>query len=534
MKVLLVQPPVEDFYDTSIRTYPMGLLCLASKIKDICDVSIADYRHGKKRMLQDHPFPELKPFYLRDGYTPFSLFGSYYRFGISRDEIEKDIKERMPDVVAISSLFTTYVEEALDVAEIAKKVSPGIITVMGGNHPTLFPEHCLASPHVDYVIRGEGETALYKFVIALKEREINKMERIQGLCGKKGDGCFISPPAVEEDIDIIPDRTLVHSGDYRIGKRNYTFFLTSRGCPFHCAFCGKPHVPYRKRSLASIETEIAQCVDLGLEAVDFEDDMLNLDIPFFHAILDRFRGTGINLSAMNGLYAGSLDTPTLDRMHEAGFLRLNLSLVDASKTVLQDQKRLLPPHIDELLDHLDSSPFLTETHFIIGLPSQKPDDVIETMIYLMGKRLLPGPSVYYLAPGSALFDSICGPQWQQHIKDMRSSALFPSSPFFPRETLFTFMKLTRFINFAKSAIDSDPSIKELADIPDAQICKTRPHDAHIVKTLITEKRFLRFDSRLDGYIDEPQDKNLLSRFFEKSRGKTIKGFKTNRNILFDK
>ncbi len=44
MKVLLVQPPIEDFYDTSIRTYPLSLLYIATKIKDICDVSIVDFR----------------------------------------------------------------------------------------------------------------------------------------------------------------------------------------------------------------------------------------------------------------------------------------------------------------------------------------------------------------------------------------------------------------------------------------------------------------------------------------------------------
>lgn len=59
MKVLLVQPPIEDFYDTSIRTYPLSLLCLATKIKDICHVSVADFRSNKRRMLKAHPFPGL-------------------------------------------------------------------------------------------------------------------------------------------------------------------------------------------------------------------------------------------------------------------------------------------------------------------------------------------------------------------------------------------------------------------------------------------------------------------------------------------
>ena len=440
MKVLLVQPPIEDFYDTTIRTYPLSLLCLATKIKDICDVSIVDCRSNKKRMLKQHPFPELKSFYRANVYTPFSLFHSYSRFGMDNDEIRQIIEAHKPDIVGISSLFTTYADEALDVARIVKETDARIITIMGGNHPTLFPEHCLHSPHVDYVIRGEGETPLYELITQLKTGNRKEIDNIPGVSFRKSAGFHISDISIEDNIDLIPDRSLINSADYRIGRRPYTFFLTSRGCPFQCAFCGKPPVPYRKRTQTSIEEEIRQCVELGIEAVDFEDDMLNLDIPFFNSILESFKDTGIVLSAMNGLYAETLNKETLDNMYDAGFRRLNFSLVDTSEDIHHIQKRAFPAHLAGLLTDLEPTPFLVEAHFIIGLPGQKPDDSIDTLIYLMGKRLLPGPSVYYLAPGSPLFNAACGNDWQKYIKVMRSSALYPSNPLFPRETLFTFMK----------------------------------------------------------------------------------------------
>ena len=144
MKVLLVQPPIEDFYDTAIRTYPLSLLYLATKIKDICDVSIVDFRSNKKRMLKVHPFPELKTFYRsRRLYTIFSFpFLLPIRHGQRRNQAES-IETHKPDIVGISSLFTTYAEEALDVARIVKETDAHIVTIMGGTHPTLFPEHCL-------------------------------------------------------------------------------------------------------------------------------------------------------------------------------------------------------------------------------------------------------------------------------------------------------------------------------------------------------------------------------------------------------
>ena len=121
MKVLLVQPPVQDFYDTDVRLQPIGLAYLKAAIRkhlpDI-DVTIQDYHSGCGR--QTVPIPkELR--YLAEYYpvadkSPFSTFHQYYHFGKSFDQIESEIAALNPDVVGISCLFTPYYREALEVA----------------------------------------------------------------------------------------------------------------------------------------------------------------------------------------------------------------------------------------------------------------------------------------------------------------------------------------------------------------------------------------------------------------------------------
>jgi len=528
VKVLFVQPPIEDFYDTSIRTYPLSLLYLATGIRDVADVAIKDMRTGRKREAPGgNPFPGLAPYYREGVRTPFSFFGRYYRFGLGEKEVRAEIAEEKPDVVCISSLFTTYALEALEVARLAKEVGRGVTTVMGGIHPTLFPRHALQSPWVDYVIRGEGETPLFELVEALSKGGTGRKSPIGGLCFKEGSGFYISEPHAEKDIDAVPDRGLLDASRYRIGKKNYTFLLTSRGCPFHCAFCGRPSIPYRKRSLESIEREAASLKGLDIGAVDFEDDMLTLDPLFFRAVLKLFEGSGLTLSAMNGIYSERLDKTTLERMYEAGFRRLNFSLVDISRSVAEKQKRLFSSNFLSLLPWLEDSPYLVETHFIVGLPGQTPDEILDTMIFLMGKRLLPGPSVFYLAPGSPVFDEYAGPDWEGKIKSLRSSAMLPVNPLLPRETLFTFMKLTRFINYAKNTADRDPGVSDLTDIPAAA---ADPVDREIVSALLTEKRFVSFDLRRKEFMEEPQDRALVKRFFERAEGLNIKGFRTSNSL----
>ena len=177
----------------------------------------------------------------------------------------------------------------------------------------------------------------------------------------------------------------------------------------------------------SIENEVDQIDEMGIKAIDFEDDMLNLDITFFQSVLDIMKGRGIELSAMNGLYSQTLDIDTLTKMQEAGFSRLNFSLVDTSHAVHATQRRAYPANFLKILDWLEASSFMVEAHFIIGLPGQAPADIIDTLIFLMGKRVLPGPSIYYPAPGSLLFDSLCGDP-STSFRYCRSSVMFEANP----------------------------------------------------------------------------------------------------------
>jgi radical SAM superfamily enzyme YgiQ (UPF0313 family) len=535
VKVLLVQPPIEDFYSTGIRTYPLPLLYLATKVRNICDVSVIDFKTKRKpKVIHGNPFPELSDYYEAGTYSPLSLFTRYYRFGESIDTIKQRIYDEEPDLIAISALFTPYFAEALEIARVAKEISSEIITVLGGTHPTVFPEHTLNSGHVDYVVRGEGETPFFQLVSLLQAGRTDALADVSGLCYRQRDGSLhLSGIHSEKDISMAADRTFLDSGEYLINKRPYTFFLTSRGCPFHCSFCGKPPVPYRKRSLTSIEEELEDCLRLNIRAIDFEDDMLTYDIALFNQILDVLKGQDLTLSAMNGIYAESLTEGTLDKMLASGFNRLNFSLVDINSSVASGQKRHLPNRFIDLLPYLESSPFLTETHFIIGLPEQKPDDVIGTLLFLMSKRVLPGPSVFYLAPGSSLFNNAADRDEAKRMQSLRSSYMMEVNPLFPRNTIYTLMKLTRFINFVKNCLDREPSLHKLSDLTEFLKSGKEEIDKEILGTLLAEKRLIRYDLQKRTLTDEPQDRNILERFFRMAKSAKIKGFKTDNSLLVD-
>jgi anaerobic magnesium-protoporphyrin IX monomethyl ester cyclase len=532
MKVLLIQPPIEDFYDTAIRTYPLGLLYVAARVADIADVALLDARTGKRYTLPRHQLPELTPYYTDSVSTPFSFFSRYSHYGMTRDEIANAVVREDPDVVGIGSMCSAYEKQAREVAETVKKVRRDMVTVMGGVHPTLFPEHILRDPNVDYCIRGEGETPFFELVAALIDGRIKDPTRINGLCFKNNGTLHISESNMEINVDILPRRSLVRADDYRISKRRYAFLLTSRGCPFSCGFCGKPPFPYRRRSLSSIEEEIEECKTLGIEAIDFEDDMLNLDRSFFTDVLSLFTGRDFTLSAMNGIYPGNMDLPTLAQMDKAGFRRLNFSLVDIAPSVLDGQNRKEQQSFICLLPFLESSPFLVEVHFIIGLPGQEPQSLLDTLLFLMERRLLLGPSIFYLSPGSAICGTAGGDS-DIPFDTMRSSFMIPFNPLFPRTVTFTFVKLVRFINYTKQVIDRNDTITRASDLLDGGTMLRDEQSQTILRLLLHDKRLVRYDARYHSLTDEPVEQRLIKSFFEKAKGKTIKGYRSNRSLVLD-
>lgn len=529
MNILCVQPPVEDFYDTSIRTYPLGLLYLAAAVSDMATVHVADLRTGyPPKMISPgkHPFPDLAPFYRDDITSPFGLFRRYQRFGATTDQIASLIASATPDLLAVSSLFSAYSAQALEVAAIAKAIDPAIITVLGGIHPTLFPREVLAHGSVDYVIRGEGETPFRRLAEALTQGRRNDMASIPGLSFREAKGVHIGSVHHEQTMDLIPDRTIVDPSRYRIGRRTITSVATSRGCPFHCAFCGKPPGPYRTRSLTTIGDEADQIMELGIEAVDFTDDMLTLDRKRFAAVLDIYAPRRLTLSAMNGLYAETLNENILNLMFAAGFRRLNFSLVDLAPAVLATEGRNALPKLLDLLPWLETSPFLTEVHFIAGLPGQRPAELLETLLFLMEKRVLLAPSIFYAAPGSPHFGSSAAIPFSH----MRSSAMFGSSPQWTKPALATIVRLSRFITYVKGIIDRTDGIETLHDVIAFLATEGRTSEREILSALYNDGQFMAARKRGKGLVVEIGERDLVRLFFERARGKRIKGFKSSRSI----
>ncbi len=460
-KILLIQPPIRDFYLTAKRTIPYGLMCIASALRrEGFAVEMFDGLAAGRSRIIDRP-PEmayLDPYYGREDRSPFGLFHHFKHFGYSFEHIGAVARDSGAFLVGIASLFTPYAGEALETARAVKRFHPDCAVVLGGHHPAALPAAVLADPAVDYVIRGEGEAALPVLAKALKGGM--DVGTVPGIGFRKGDGgLHLSAPAMMPDPDDypLPALDLMKHAFYRRAGGGSAVVTASRGCPLKCSYCclaGSP-LTYRRRSVASVTAEIERAVnDFGAGFIDFEDENLTLNREWARRLLaeirGRFRGRNLELRAMNGLYPPSLDAEMIRLMKTAGFRTLNLSL---GSTSLSQLRRFNRP---DVRDGLERSLVLAAevgleavTYIIVGAPGQSPRESAADLNYLAERPTLAGVSVFYPAPGSADYAACeAAGLLPERFSLMRASAL-PISHATDRTGAATLLRLGRMLNFMK-------------------------------------------------------------------------------------
>jgi radical SAM superfamily enzyme YgiQ (UPF0313 family) len=474
MKVLLIQPPVQDFYDTDVRLQPIGLCYLKAAVKkhlsDV-DVIIKDYHGGCGRRTVAVP-KELR--YLADYYaaadkSPFSTFHQYYHFGKSFEEIEAEIAEIRPDIVGISSLFTPYYREVLEVAGRVKK-RLNVPVIVGGSHASAAPESLLSSSNVDYVIRGEGEKPFVEFLKYLKGKQ--RIERVPNLAYKSRGETILNPISDNFPIEelSIPDFSDLSPTSYTLAGKPMTFMITSRSCPHKCSFCSVHttfSTNYRRRSLENVLEEIELRYQQGYRVIDFEDDNLtyykNTFKELCRRLIARFPNREIEFVAMNGISYLSLDEELLGLMFQAGFSHLNLALVSSDKTVRETTKR---PHTLEaylkVVHKAAQLGFKIVSYQILGLPNESLESMIQTLAFNARLPLLLGASPFYRTPASPIARGLDLTE-DDYVK-ARLTAMAVETDEFSRADIYTLFITTRIINFLKGLrLSTSTDVNRLLD-----------------------------------------------------------------------
>lgn len=426
MKVLLINPPQENLLTVGIPSpvekrgyYPtIGLLFVAA---------YCTQRTNHEISVLDAPLEK-----------------------VSFDGLERIIREEEPDIVGISAMSFTL-HNCVKTAGIVKKVSSYIPVVFGGIHVTLFPYESIGLANVDYAVAGEGEVALAELLNSLENKD--ELKSVKGLLYKEnGNVVYTGPRPLIDDLDRLPfpERKLTPYKNFYSMRKNTTAttMITSRGCPYQCAFCihGKKR-DFRSRSPKNVVEEMKVCLAMGIGEFYIYDDTFTYDRERVLEICSRIINDRLNIEWSAMTRVDKVDYELMRRMKEAGCTRIRLGIEAGTDEIMEMHRKGTTVELArEAVDVAKAAGISTVAYFMLGAPTETKAQIEQTINFAQELNadfthfsivtLYPGTELYNQALESGLLKKDV---WREFAKYPNSDFLLPLwEEGFSRSELMTF------------------------------------------------------------------------------------------------
>lgn len=303
-------------------------------------------------------------------------------------DLDDSLLRAAPDLACFSVISGNH-PWVYEKARWIKSRFPKALTVLGGPHPTFFPES-LDTEGVDIICLGEGEGALRELADAYPD--LDAIAKIPNLHVKVQDRRVRNEVrALVAPLDALPfpDREVYYKYPL-LRKMGRKTFLSSRGCPYNCSFCFNHQVQQlyrnkgtyiRRRSAQSLLAEIRDVrTRFGLKSVFFQDDIFILDRTWLADFLDRYHAE-VRLPFTCLVRADLVDENVVRRLKQAGCVGVQFGIESGNERIRNQvlRKRLNDAQIIEAGRLFKRYRIPCKTYNIIGLPEEGVEEVLQTI-----------------------------------------------------------------------------------------------------------------------------------------------------------
>ena len=324
MKILLIHPPHENSTEDRLDP-PLGLLIIASYIQKSYDVEIS------VNDLSGNCDPakwDIEPadFYGLTVYVP--------SFSVCQQIISK-----------------------------CRRVNPKAKIVVGGAHPTALPGQF--DNLADYIVIGEGEEALHQIILGHDKKYVKEKTR----------------------FDAFPAYDLVDLNSYHrtIGGKASIPYITTRGCPFSCAFCGLSYLHtlsgIRFIPAVVVKEDLHVLKESGIDAINFQDDIFTLKKERLFDILTAIKKLKLIFRCMG---KAGLDTEEVyEKLADAGCAQISWGIESGSQYMLDRMRKKCT--VQDNLDVIRWAKkygITSRAFFIFGFPGETRETIEETKRFI--------------------------------------------------------------------------------------------------------------------------------------------------------
>jgi radical SAM superfamily enzyme YgiQ (UPF0313 family) len=337
--------------------------------------------------------------------------------GYTLQQTARWVEKEDPDVLGFSALASSG-RTATTIAEAVKKSNPDIITVLGNYYATFNHHRILTTyPQVDIIVRGEGEATTRELAQTL-DREA-PLKTVHGLTYRHNDRIVVTPdrPLIKNiDTLPIPDRRLLNTEYHSallgaIGApKKFTTILSSRGCPYHCRFCGCQrivHGTWRPRNVESVVEELQQLASDGYEQFLFVDDSFTINQKRIITLCNQIIKEQLDIE---WICEGRVNHASYELMRSLvkagckiiyfGIESANQRILDyyQKQTTVQQARTAVKTARKAGMDIIVGS-------FIVGAPTETRQEIAKTLRFAQETPLdIPQYNILGIFPGMAIWD----------------------------------------------------------------------------------------------------------------------------------
>lgn len=360
------------------------------------------------------------------------------------------------------SICTSAHNTSAELAALVKGVGADIHVIAGGVHPSALPREILKNRDFDFAVKGEGEETIAELLSALRGK--NPLSEVKGIFYRDASGAVVETAdrpffASLDDIpfpayDLMPMGRYTLPASRRLTDKPVGAIVTSRGCPYKCAFCSHNSVfrgGVRFRSPGNVIGEIKLLVEKhGVGEILIWDDSFLMRKPRALEICSLIRRECPGLLWTCSSRVDHMDEELAAALYSAGCREVLFGVESGSQKVLDSiEKKTTLEQARRAVTACRRHGLLSFCSFILGTPEETEATARETLAFALD--LDPDFAIFCIfapMPGSAFFDrltaegrfSVENADWDRYINLMSSELPLISAGELGREELVRLQK----------------------------------------------------------------------------------------------
>lgn len=306
-------------------------------------------------------------------------------------DLDKYLKDKSVDLVCVSLCWDSQWDAVLD---IIASVPGNVKVVVGGRYATTYvAELFAAAPHIDIIVRGDGEETVRDISLGLP------LSDIPGISYRKDSSIIHNKSRDLSSLDdkIYPNRKL-RRVNYRLLYKNIDlgfgmdFISTSRGCPYHCKFCTFTNNPLgqkRNWSARSARSVVKELKTVDAKFIFVVDDNFAVDMKRVEEICDLIIAEEIKKTFVVSLRLEIYKHPkVLRKMFKAGFKILSIGIESAKDETLKAMEKGFDSALAEkAFAEISKSNFYIHGYFIVGCIGESEGEMLAIAPFAKRLRL---------------------------------------------------------------------------------------------------------------------------------------------------